>query len=110
MVRPNSLTKKPKDDRLYDAKIISISKIFDMALIKENGFRPSKAQVSWMRVDKDLFVGLVRPNDVVLYGGYDMKPITDIDISNGKVIELPKSANPDKLYVSNMGNCAIRTA
>jgi hypothetical protein len=94
---------KPNDDgSLFNTKITSISKIFDMALIKEDGFHPSPSQISWIRVNRERHVGIARPGDAVLYGGYDQEPITNIDISNGKVIDLPISVNPDKAFVSNM--------
>jgi hypothetical protein len=94
---------KPNDDgSLFNAKITSISKTFDMALIKEDGFHPSPSQISWIRVNAERHVGITRLGDVVLYGGYDHEPITNIDISNGKVIDLPISVNPDKAFVSNM--------
>jgi hypothetical protein len=99
---------KPHDGLLYKAQITSIGGAFDMALIKEEKFRPS--QVSWIRVGEDNRVGMVKPGEAVLYGGYDQEPITDIDVSNGEVVELPDRLNPDKAHVSNMVSGATHGA
>jgi hypothetical protein len=71
-----------------------------MALLREIDFRPRGA--SWFRIGEAGNVGIVKPGDTVLYGGYDQKDATRIDISNGKVIDLPDALNHDKAHVTNM--------